>query len=461
MTRQPNLLVLPRPSRYDKVNDGRLIGPARNLVDEVLSDYEIKYAAEFTRDDIQHYRKVVVTGQESLDKWYPGHDLTTERGFVWNLGATKLVATFWPQDCVDLQDNETYDGQDDEIDAKSTGKDTAPTARANYRFWFLQDVRKLERTFTEPTATYLPVFGKTAVAMLQRRGAVMFFDIETNPDSNALLCFSWAFDDGVVYTTNVYDHNRQLVPGAHDVIVALTRAFKSNKIVIHNAFFDLPFLALFHNIPFGPDIEDTMLMHHRVWPEAEKSLAHVISLYINARYHKGEGGSWNPRSGAQMTQLMQYNSKDVWRLREVWLQLHDIKDPGIRASIAQVNESIYPYLYTSLHGMPVDGMKLVNYRRDRKARAVQLNRVVDMLVGQPLNPASSQQLGTYFVQGMGYDCLARTEGEAPSVDESTLYKYLIKYRNPLIPVILKYKRATKVASDLGFQFWEGIKYRKS
>jgi hypothetical protein len=448
-------------------NKGILIGPARQLVDETLGadNYDIIYVKDYNITLVNVYRYIILTGQESLDRFHPGLGLSTARGFVYHLGNCKLVATFWPQDCVDLADYESLDSADESEDVGGSAKDDAPTQRPNYRFWFQRDCAKLRSPPSRKVdfAYNLCGNGEAARILAGAEGRRLYLDIETHPPTNTLQCLSFAIADGPVYTCCVYDYNGRLTEGAVELIASLARAIARNKVIIHNAGFDLLFLALYHGIPFGRDIEDTMIMGHRIWPEAEKSLAHNISLYLNEPYHKSEGGTWTPRNWAQQDRLLRYNAKDVATLRAVheaqWRFVDDANDPGLRASVVQGNSSIYPYLYTSFHGLPVNGMKLLHYKRAREALAGQLERVTQVLSGYNLNPNSPPQLADYFVKRMKCPVLARTPSGDPSVDETTLYKYLAKFRNPLIRVILKFKRARKVAGELGFRYFVPIKKR--
>jgi len=448
------LLVLPQPSRFDKANDKVLAGPAADLVAECLPPgYDVMYARSFRLG--LPYTHIVLTGQPSLDAFVKDKRLDLHRGYVWNSQLTKHVATYWPQDCVDIRDSE-YSGADDEdAEAGSTSKDGGKTARANYRFWFKRDIHKLYNT-PKPLQYDLNYLTNAQIAQIlgQVKGRTLYFDLESHPD-NYITCFSFAYDDSPIFTAAIHFRN-QLMPDGLRAMAALARAFSRNKIVIHNAGFDLPFLAHFHHIPFGQDIEDTMLMNHRIWPEAEKSLAHAITLWLNEPYHKDTGGTWNPQTTAQLNNLLRYNGKDVATLRAVhraqWDFVNSSGDTGLRDSIVQVNSSIFPYLYTSLHGFPVNGLKLAHYLNNRRKVMAFWARVIKIAVGYELNPGSTQQVADYLINRMHYDVLARTETGAPQVDESTLYRYLIKYSNPVIRFLLKYKRAAKVAGELGFQW---------
>lgn len=447
------LLVLPRPSRFDKINERILAGPAEDLVNSCLKDYDVCYAADFNLTT--PHEKIILTGQASLDAFTPGHDLNMHRGYVWTPPNRKIIATYWPQDCCDLQDYES-DDDDDEASAGSNGKDGSPTSRSNYRFWFMRDVEKLHRTPLPIAHTYnLISNGAAAQILSSAQGQHLYFDLESHPN-NYITCFSFALGDGPVYTCSIY-YKECLEPQGLQCMAALARAFLNNKIIIHNAGFDLPFLALYHNIPFGPDIEDTMLMGHRIWPEAEKSLAHAITLWLNEYYHKNTGGTWSPRTGAQLDTLLRYNSKDVATLRAIhkaqWRYAHASGDPGLVRSMVQVNSSIYNYLWAGLHGFPINGLTLAHHLRQRRADKEQWARIIKIAVGYEMNPGSSQQLADYFIARLKYDVLKRTESGEPCCNEATLYKYLLKYKNPAVRLILKYKRALKVAGELGFETW--------
>jgi len=460
------LVVLPRPSRFDIANKGVLIGPARQLVNEALGlDYDVCYAPEF-RAKQPAYEYIILTGQESLDAFIHGKEILSARGYVWHLGPQKLVATIWPQDAVDLKDYESDNDEDDDASAASTGKDSAPTQRRNFRFWFLADCKKLfAREYYGAQAEFNHISNDAAAAILARvgGGGTIYLDIETHPDTNTLQCLSFAHDNGPVFTVVIYDYRGDRSNGALGFLAALARRLGDSKIVIHNAGFDLPFLALYHGIPFGPDIEDTMLMGHRINPEIEKSLAHNITLWINEPYHKSEGGTWHPRSWAQQDTLLRYNSKDVATLRAIhraqWAYAEASGDEGLCASVRQVNDSIFPYLYTSLHGLPVNGLKLLEHRRVHEFAAAQYGRIVSILAGFQLNPGSPKQVAGYFIKGLSYPVRKRTATGEPCVDEGTLYGFLLKYKNPIVVALLKFKHARKVVGELGFTMWHGLKKR--
>lgn len=437
------------------------MGPARKLCNEALGHYDVCYASEF-RARRGGYSHILLTGQESLDQVKPGYSLTTQRGYVFKHDDQYMTCTFWPQDACDVVDFES-DEEEVDLDADNSNKDDAPTRRSNYRFWFLQDAAKLLRSPADaPVLPYQYLPPELMARVLNVSGRRIFFDIETHPNTNSLTCFSVAVNDGPVFTTLIYDYNGRLVAGAHKCLVALARAFRNNTVVVHNTGFDILFLAIYYGIPAPRQLEDTMLMGHRLWPEAEKSLAHNISLHLNAPYHKDTGGTWDPRTLDEQTRLLKYNSLDVVRLRQLWTAQWAAAEalPGLKESLTQVNSSIYWYLYSSFHGLPLDPGTVLRHKRAQVPIMAAMERIFGIMTGiKNINLASSEQLARYFVEGMKYPILKLTDGGQACTDESTLYKYLSKFRNAAIRVILRHKRAKKLTGLLNFQPFERVTKR--
>lgn len=452
-------LVLSGLSRYDRENGSLCCGPARQWLADcglITAAMEIRTADEYVRPWRMGTERVIVCGETALLYHLHLRNLNAHRGYVYLQNGLRTVATYEPQDCCDVRD---IDGEGEEDDAGNwlVDKDIAPTAWANRRFWFKKDIEKLFRP--DLTAQKAPSWvNRATIAELELlakapRGTPVFFDIESHPTDNFMFCFSYAFIDSPVYTVCVYDHRGQLDPTAVYACGCLARFLDRGRIVIHNAGFDLPFMAIYHGVPFGRLIDDTMLMHHRAYPEAEKSLGHMMSCWINAPYHKDEG-TFNPRNSAQYENLLLYNAKDVWGMRECWKEMWRVAEtkPGLKLSMEQINRSVYKYLLAGLTGMNVDFLAQNAMRGLLRRKIRQYQRILDKLVGYPLNAGSNPQCVKYFHQGMGYAAVKKSEKTgAPSLAGDALYKLKTKHDNPAIDVILALREANKQESMLGFK----------
>ncbi len=452
------LLIYSYTDRYGRANGKISGGPAEDFVREELGvgDYISRLADDFSTvpPDITH---TILFGEVAVQRWMGRFNIDTSRGYVHDHPVLRrTIATYAPIDCVDIKDYEhPWDDDDDDDDSKNTGKDSQPTSRRNYRFWAKADADKLfnRRPYVEvPFERPLRMLTRVDIEVLSKiSGRTIYFDIETNTEKNYLQCFSYAIDDQPVVSAVVYDENGKLdIPLAG--LVALARAFSRNKVVIHNAMFDLPYLAITHKFPFGRDIYDTMLAMHRKMPESEKSLAHAITYYANAPFHKDQG-CFNPRSRGALMKLVKYNARDIETLRAVHKgQLLYNNIPGLEASIALANDSIYPYMLAGLHGFGVDHSELTATQRKLSRRVRQYQRILDILTGRPdFNFSSPKQVAEYFYGDLGYEPPGVTKTGAPATNEKAILKLAVKYpSNPVMRTILATRELQKQESMLMF-----------
>ena len=470
-------LVLHGPSRFDKENNGILLGPAGDFVRSVLAGYNIDldnpsdvfitFADDFFKgaNKPSGIKKIIFAGSKALDYLPAAKDKSLDafRGVVYvSPTKTQYIVTYWPQDCVDawaMEDALEGEGDGEDILDKDDGKSTSPTKRSNYSFWFSQDVKKL-LTY-DPTKEVQPqpdtvicTRSEESTRVFNTDGPI-FLDIETHPKTNTLTCLAIACGESPVYSIPVYDWNGNLVVGVL-FFARLIREMKRRRVVIHNALFDLCFLAAFYKIPFGTDIYDTVVAGHRIYPEAEKSLAHQATLFSNRPFHKDEAGNFDPRNRAQFEQLRAYNVKDVIVLREIYYGQIDLisRDRGLQDSVDQASRSLADYAFMSLHGMHFDPVKRGYIVRRCEERYRQLQRVLKILVGFDLNPGSPDQVVNYLHTQLRYKPEKTTDKGSPSVAGDALYKIKLKHpKNVAIDVIFEMRRMVKLKGMLGFQQW--------
>jgi hypothetical protein len=468
-------LILHNTNRYDRENNGLNLGPAGDLCRETFAKHGIDYDTEvFTTTADAFFKgdrppgarltKYIFAGQAAL-QYLPqvhGKTLDTARGVIQkSVNGVPFVVTYWPQDCVDTYNREAeLEGLDDESDDDSDGdaKSSSPTKRSNYRFWFQRDIEKLLRPNYHEPSTILPAIyahdTTSAMGAFEYPGPI-FLDIECDPATNKLLCLALACGDGPVYSIPVYDWCGHLRVGVA-FYTRLVREMRKRRVVIHNALFDLLFLATFYRLPFGSDIYCTMVAGHRIWPEAEKSLAHQLTLYANAPFHKDESGTFNPHNQKQYDQLKAYNVKDVEALRSIYYgqQRAIAGNEGLTNSVQQAMDSLYDYAFASLHGLEFNELKRQFIIKACEKRYRDLQRVLNVLVGRELNPGSPDQVVKYLHGAMGYRPEKTTDKGAPSVAGDALYKIKIKNPNNVaIDVIFEMRRMTKLKGMLGFESW--------
>jgi len=419
-------------------------------------------------------RTVLLLGQAALQEYHPLHEqaiLLEQRGAPFKLPSPldsqkdiTYVATFPPQDSADFGNyeekyNEELVNVTEDLDKEAGEKSTkAKTQRKNWWFWLSKDISKMLRIHTMGVRAYLSpdyIIYPSQCSIIEKlstlKGEILFLDIETL-ESCDMSCFGFSFSSSSkIYVVPVNNYN-----GEHgydpsilgEIFRALAIAMRDNIVVAHNAMFDLSVLADKYKLCWGRKIEDTMLMHHRIFPEVEKSLGHCISLYTDLPYHKGEG-VFEPLSNKQQNSLWEYNGKDIYTLKILHGEIKAYAEIyGLQDSLEQVNSSISPYLTISHTGISYNKIKMLDIVDDCARRMLCVADVIEFLAGYYLNPNSPKQVSQYLYKDMGY--------KRPMKDitnSKNLYKLLTKIENPVITLILYYRELGKLCGTFKFTPW--------
>lgn len=443
--------ILGFASRYDRANPGEFIGPPRDFIEETLRDFELEEydtcwaSAPRINPRATH---IVLCGDAAARL---ANVSLNNRGLIVLYHNLPTVYTFHPLDCIDIQDYESDDDTDDADDAAGDSKDAAPTRRPNFRFWFRADVAKL----LAPRRAVPPFINHAidiASLPLPNPESYLYLDIETHPSSSTIQCLSIALDNGPVYSQTVYNYRGDLVCAGARLARWLVRAFARATVVAHNAAFDTMFLAHYHGIRPPNRIHDTMLMWHRLFPEADKSIAHVISYFTNEPYHKDQSGTFYPRNVHQQNQLLRYNARDVYTLRLIHRAMLARWNP----SMEQVTTSQPDYLFAGYRGFSLAHARREWHKQNLASQMAGFERILRILTGRAdLNPRSNKQIGEYLYDsaaGLAYECRSRTDSGAPAVDTATIYKLLIAHpRNIALTTLLHYRKVSKQLSMLDFE----------
>ena len=282
----------------------------------------------------------------------------------------------------------------------------------------------------------------------------MYFDIETNR-SLEMTCFGFSFDEKRAWCVPMVVSPREgyYYSDTPRILRALAVAMRDNTTVIHNSLFDLFVMGYKYGIPAPRRVYDTMLAHHRLFPEVEKSLGHCLSLYTAQPYHKNEGVV-EAQGHEQQTQLYEYNAKDVISMALLQPQI-DATAANFKAtdSIQQVNDSVVPYLTAMLQGIRYDDAKLDDIIANNDRHQNVLLRFLQLLVGKDLNPNSPKQVADYLYNRLGY----KRPSKDVTSEKALLQLRLSKPDNPVMALILRYRSLAKESGQLKFPPWDGVR----
>ena len=458
------LIVTTAPTDIDVANQTYLSGLAGELLttlfnthapaDEVIHH---KFISECNRAIIfQEYDHILAVGPRPMEFLDLPHYLYTSYR-----GRSRIIGVPSHTIAVDLR-RQKYDeaeSDEDEISDENSQKETAPTRAVNFAYWIEEGIKKLYRprqTVRLPTVHLKPSPSEVKAFLL--RNKEIYVDIETRRNQTE---FSPTVVDCIgiggntsdtVLVIPVYNYTNSLIyHPSHIIDIIHQLSCYRGKMVLHNAMFDLTVLGLFMGMRFPLNVHDTMLMHHRIAPEAEKSLGHLIGKYTDQPYHKHE--ICIPKNWAEEETLYKYNAKDVLGTKMVYQEmLKEIElDSGLMGGMRTSCEAIPTYLEMTARGMLVDDTKLLRAKLLTSEAVLRQERIINILAGQDINIGSSQQLTSFFHDQHGYKVVAKSEKTGnPKLGKKELQSLAVKTRNPLIPLIIEAKKLKKSHSMLTF-----------
>jgi hypothetical protein len=506
-------IVLSNPSRFDQsaIPPKLLSGAAGNYLKyECLKNYTTEEECDIRTADtigaglLEGTKGILMLGERAFhgfggQYYLDNYKLQEQRGYPlannpWGL---PCIASFFPQDCSDIQNYESRfnpedsnfgarsgnDGEESDEDVKKRG---GATSRSNYRFWLKRDTRKLcakiwpskssgiEKITLNNNLGYefTPILYPSSEDIIKvLRGAKdtkVFLDIETDYPLPQISCVGFSLENSpIIYVVPFHRYNYEPAYGdLAGILTALSLALSRNEIVIHNSQFDLLILAWKYRVLFSRRIYDTMLAQHKCFVDIEKSLGHAASLWTWEAYHKDEG-IFNPHNTSQERQLWMYNARDIYTMKLIHKAQQEYAKtvPGLESSINATNSMCYPYLLNTLFGIRYSGESLFSMFKENDRLIIQYIRMLRILLGDKLVSqvgagskthilGSSKQCSRYYHDIMKYPVVQRTPAKEPSLAADALYKLKQKVpNNPTIDVLLKLRERIKESGSLKFTPW--------
>lgn len=499
-------IILQNQSRFDKLS--LLTATAGTLFNNYCLQPELNQMQcdirlmEDKSPWLEGTKCIVLLGEAAMHHYCPketgNNTLNEMRGSPLYVDGIPAIASYFPQDAADHKGHEQalnelskdYNGDEGGEDDDDEGdvKRFSPTKRKNYAFWLQQDIKKVKYLLKnnlikwpveeQPTYKIYPPSDEVINILTNTKNQWMDFDIETDYEDANLLCFSFTFDNCTVYSVPILDYNYQWAyANIHYIMRALAISIRDNILVAHNgAGFDFFVLAYKYNIPIVRTF-DTMLAMHRCYPDIEKSLGHCTSLWTWQMFHK-DSDSRAYRTKEHMMQKLMYCAKDVFTMSLIRKNIQSFAKtiPGMEDSTKCAQNSIRPYLTTTMQGIAYSKSKLDEICKENDRLMMQYIRMINILIGEEgmrevrtavkgkakAFPGSNSQCVKYFHDMLGYAVAGRGKENAqgfrkPSLDKKNLYKLALKHDNPVITLSLLYRQVQKEFSSLRFIPWRNDK----
>ena len=461
-------IILDKPSRFD-VDAGRLItGWAGSNFESFLypinrEECQIRTLDEGMGNLLPNTKSILGLGDGCIGNLC-SKDLTLNeiRGYPLNYQGIPMILSYAPQDAYDRMDFSKPDGVEENNKEDDNIKGHGKTRRRNRRWWMMQDISRSVYL----SKSSIPNIKKRDVRIAlgqpfilsklnELKNSLLYLDIEIDKNKN-LTCIGLGFDDIVFVWPWKTFRNETFYSDNWNrkFIQALVKAMNNNTVVVHNGMFDLFVLCYFYKIPFPKKVIDTMLCWHRLYPELEKSLGHLLSYLTWLPYHKSEG-IFDTRSYEQDKQLWEYNSKDIIAMMELLPKLlKELKENDCLKSAEFVCSMIRPYLTMMYKGMKLDTSKMLERYNNLSFKRNQIDRCLKIITKTNLNPRSPKQVKKYLFTRKGLNHICLNEDEP--TNEKTLLKTLVLRDDtiPSIRLILASRGVGKTASSLKYNLYD-------
>lgn len=228
---------------------------------------------------------------------------------------------------------------------------------------------------------------------------------------------------------------------------AIARVLRSNiKQVYHNASYDVANLWYNMGIECKNVYFDTIIAAHALWPENPKDLGYLASILLNvpAWKHTSKGFTKG-----------EYNAADAANTRGLYTVLADLisKDPNAEHIFYREMELLEPVAMLQLQGIQVDPeRKEILVKKHQELRA-EIQEGLAQILDKPINFNSPKQLQQllYIDLGLPVKYKRRKSVKDPlkiTTDAEALKKLYAETKNPLLKLVLEYRKHTKILQFL-------------
>lgn len=194
--------------------------------------------------------------------------------------------------------------------------------------------------------------------------------------------------------------------------------------ILHNATFDLWVFANNNSIVFDGPIFDTMVAFGLLYPDFEKKLHVLASLFSDIPYYKDEFKVWTNAELNRldrMETLWGYNEKDVSATYQSWQSLKDeVPERGLQDIFDWDMRLIAPLVYMETRGMLVGIPELKELGSEVAVQIQEMKSELYEEVGRRINHNSSPQLQEYFYEELGVKPYYNRKTKKPTVDDDAL-----------------------------------------
>ncbi len=295
-----------------------------------------------------------------------------------------------------------------------------------------------------------------AIAWLESvpSGAEVAFDIENIPHTGILTRLGLCWEEkGQVTATICFTQRSRLSFGSQDlwrVLVAIDRLFKRPDVrkIWHNGLYDLAVLghAFGLRMDSWKSLEDTMILHHAIYPTMPKSLAFLTSIYTKEPFYKDATKGWEGSVPDEV--LSNYNAKDCAVTREIFpLLCAEAKREGHWDSYRRSMSYMPSLLAMGLRGIKVNTTKRAQLETELDNRLQGLfNSLKEKTGGREwkISTSSTKDLQELLYDHCGFAPLRTALGKLSTDDDALAQLQANHISSPIPPLVREIRKLLKL-----------------
>lgn len=313
------------------------------------------------------------------------------------------------------------------------------------------EIRRLKRNLKVFPTYDESIYYLTTVA---EKSPILASDIETNRITREVSHISFAVNSTEAISINFFKLGKNVFSLEEEANIwwKIAKLMENPNItkIFQNSAFDFWFLFKRYGIKISP-LVDTMIAMAFVFPDFNKGLDFLCSVYTDVPYYKSEGKDHTgQKTEEEERTYSEYSARDSVVLPEIMLELEeDLKKQNNWDYFKNHCELVEPLTYMQERGVRVDIEGIKKQKEETQTRLREIEKEFKETTGSEASLTSTKQLQAYFYIELGIKPFKQRGGSGnDTLDEKALQRIAVgtQTRKPRAEafLVLEHRKLSKL-----------------